>query len=342
LKYRFNAGWPSLGYQYYDYYLRPNGAFYGAQKACEPIHVQYSYDDRSIYVINSYYKSSGDLRVSAQIRNFDMAVKYSNKTSTEVGPDASQYVFTIPDLEGLTDTYFLSLRLENTLGELLSSNFYWLSVADDKSADFRNLGGLPTVDVRVSGNFTNRGEDSVVNLKLENPSSSLAFFVHVSLIKGLHGSEVLPVYWSTNYVSLLPGERTEIRGNVDHELLGGQSPHVMISGWNVGPKELVLDGSDREVTPKIDYLDFKAPAKVGVGRRFEVSVTVKNAAEAGACLVKGRHHLYIDGKPSDFRRTALAPGESKRLMWPYTRIFEPGEHQVTIGQHPPATVIVEP
>jgi hypothetical protein len=196
--------------------------------------------------------------------------------------------------------------------------------------------------VEASGGFTDLGENSVVDLKLENPSSSLAFFVHVSLIRGLHGSEVLPVYWSTNYISLLPGESTEITGIFDGKMLGGQSPHVMISGWNLVPKELILDGSDREVTPKIDYVDFKAPRKVGVGRRFEVSVTVRNAAAEGDCLVKGRHHLYIDGKPTDFRRTALAPGESKRLMWPYTRIFEPGEHQVTIGQHPPATVVVEP
>ena len=36
----------------YDYYLRPGGSYFGSKKAGEPLHVQYSYDDRSVVVVN--------------------------------------------------------------------------------------------------------------------------------------------------------------------------------------------------------------------------------------------------------------------------------------------------
>jgi len=38
LIYRLNAGWPSLCYFLYDYYLRPNGAYAGVQQGFEPLH----------------------------------------------------------------------------------------------------------------------------------------------------------------------------------------------------------------------------------------------------------------------------------------------------------------
>ncbi|MGC8792766.1 MAG: hypothetical protein ACP5U2_05185, partial [Bryobacteraceae bacterium] len=43
---KFDAAWPaSPTWQFVDWYLMAGGAYYGAKKACEPLHVQYSYDD---------------------------------------------------------------------------------------------------------------------------------------------------------------------------------------------------------------------------------------------------------------------------------------------------------
>ncbi|HIH98370.1 MAG TPA: hypothetical protein HA346_05125, partial [Thermoplasmata archaeon] len=58
----FNSAWPSLYWQLYDYYLMPNGAFYGTKEACNPLHVQYSYDDDSVWVVNSYYHGFKNLK----------------------------------------------------------------------------------------------------------------------------------------------------------------------------------------------------------------------------------------------------------------------------------------
>ena len=42
VQWMYNSAWPKFWWQLYDYYLMPNAAFYGAKKACEPLHIQYN------------------------------------------------------------------------------------------------------------------------------------------------------------------------------------------------------------------------------------------------------------------------------------------------------------
>lgn len=48
----FNSAWPKLWWQLFDYYLMPTGAFYGARKACQPLHLIYDYETREVIVSN--------------------------------------------------------------------------------------------------------------------------------------------------------------------------------------------------------------------------------------------------------------------------------------------------
>jgi len=57
IQWMLNNAWPSLIWHLYDYYLVPAGGYFGTKKAMEPIHVQYSYDDNSVAVVNSTYEA---------------------------------------------------------------------------------------------------------------------------------------------------------------------------------------------------------------------------------------------------------------------------------------------
>jgi len=256
ITWQFNSAWPSLIWQHYDYSLRPGGAYFGAKKACEPLHVQYSYDDSSIYVINSYYESFTNLNVSAKVYNFNMTEKYSNTATIGVGPDSSNYVFTIPPLEGLTTTYFLDLKLEDSSGNLISSNFYWLSTKQDvlnfrrtnwyrtpqsAYADFTDLKNLPPVELILSYGIKNQGEEVIAHVTIENPTDDLAFFIHLKVTKGLNGEEVLPILWDANYFSLLPGENKEVRATFAAKDLNGAIPVVKVEGWNISHVKVIGD-----------------------------------------------------------------------------------------------------
>ncbi|MGC1108129.1 MAG: sugar-binding domain-containing protein, partial [Candidatus Acidiferrales bacterium] len=52
IQWMLNNAWPSLFWHLYDYYLQPAGGYFGAKKANEMLHVQYSYDDRTVVVVN--------------------------------------------------------------------------------------------------------------------------------------------------------------------------------------------------------------------------------------------------------------------------------------------------
>ncbi len=57
IQWMLNNAWPSMIWHLYDYYLDADAGYFAAKNACEPLHIQYSYDDRSIVVVNSTYQS---------------------------------------------------------------------------------------------------------------------------------------------------------------------------------------------------------------------------------------------------------------------------------------------
>jgi exo-1,4-beta-D-glucosaminidase len=251
IQWMLNNAWPSMIWHLYDYYLRPGGGYFGTKKACELLHIQYSYDDRSVIVVNGHYREFKDLRATAKVYNLDMTEKVSNQVTLTAASDSSQRAFVIPEIEGLSSTYFVKLSLEDSVGRLLSSNFYWLSMRAetldwDRStwyftpaktyADFTGLQSLAKVDLSVSALGSRQASESVTHVTLENPSRTLAFFVRLKLTKGRGGEEVLPILWEDNYFSLLPGERKTITARYELKHLQGANPFVEVSGWNIAPK----------------------------------------------------------------------------------------------------------
>ncbi len=270
IQWMLNNAWPGMIWHLYDWYLRPGGSYFGIKRACEPLHIQYSYDDRSIVVVNSLYKSFPGLKVSAQVFNLDMSQKFSKESSLDVPPDSSTRVFTLPELDGLSPTYFVNLRLESA-GDILSSNFYWLSTRAesldwDRSdldesgqyqistwtptktfADYTALNTLPQVDLAVTAKSVRGAADSSTTVSLHNLSRTLAFGIRLKVVRAssdrvsryvLRDDEVLPVLWQDNYFSLLPGESRQITATYKSQGLGRSSPLVEVEGWNVKPTSI--------------------------------------------------------------------------------------------------------
>src|SRR4051794_8511330 len=96
-----NNAWPSLIWHLYDYSLRPGGGYFGTKIACEPIHVQYSYDDKSIVVVNDTPADVKGLKVTATLLDLGLAEKFTREAPVDVGPDAVSRVFEIPAIRGI-------------------------------------------------------------------------------------------------------------------------------------------------------------------------------------------------------------------------------------------------
>ena len=213
----------------------------------QPLHPVYGYDDRAVYLVNSRYADVTGARVSIKVLNLDMVQKFSNDSTVDVPADGVAKVMALPDIGGLSPTYFLVLRVSDASGKVLGSNFYWLSSKPDtldwaKSnwyvtptatyADFNSLSQLAKVKLRVSDHSERNGDREITHVILQNPTSQLAFFVRLKVNKGNTGQEILPVLWQDNYVSLLPGEKREITAEYRASELGAEKPLVEVKGWN--------------------------------------------------------------------------------------------------------------
>jgi exo-1,4-beta-D-glucosaminidase len=251
IQWMLNNAWPAIIWHLYDYYLRPAGGYFGTKKACEPVHIQYSYDDRSVVVVSSYSGDLKGLKAGAKVYNLDMTEKSSQEAAVDATADCTKRVLTIPDIAGLSSTYFVKLTLTDSAGKLLSSNFYWLSTKQetldwDKTtwyytptkefADFTALKTLPAVDLKVRARTERRGAEEVARVSVENPSKSLAFFVRLKVNGSRDGEEILPVIWQDNYFSLLPGEKRELTATYDTRQLLGAAASVEVQGWNIAAK----------------------------------------------------------------------------------------------------------
>src|SRR5262249_34216969 len=205
------------------------------------------YDDHAIYLVNSRYVDLTGVRVSIKVLNLDMKEQFSNDSTVDVPSDGVTKVLSLPEMGGLSSTYFLALRVSDATGKLLGSNFYWLSTQPDtldwaKStwyvtptaayADFTALSQLPKVKLKISDHSERHGDREITRVILENPASQLAFFVRLKVNRGSTGQEILPVLWQDNYVSLLPGEEREITAEYRVGELGAEKPVVEVKGWN--------------------------------------------------------------------------------------------------------------
>jgi exo-1,4-beta-D-glucosaminidase len=245
IQWMLNNGWPSLIWHLYDYYLVPAGGYFGTKKAMEPVHVQYSYDDNSVAVVNSTYEALKGTKVSAKIYNIDATEKGSRDVTVDLQADSSTKVFDLPKVDGLSKTYFLRLQLRAPDGELRSDNFYWLSTKADTlnwakqqdtvytpQAEFGDLSGLntlPPVRLRTEWVIGN----GAVHVTVTNPTNAVAFMVHLRVTRGRGGEDLTPIFWDDNYITLLPGEKRTVSAKFEQPAPDAAKPMLVLDGWNV-------------------------------------------------------------------------------------------------------------
>jgi exo-1,4-beta-D-glucosaminidase len=248
IQWMLNNAWPSTIWHLYDYYLRPGGGYFGSKAAMQPLDPLYGYDDNSVWLVSSQYRDMNNLKVTAKIYNLDMSEKFSKDQTVNATADSTTKLFALPQIEGLSATYFLRLTVQDSTGKTVGSNFYWLSSSREtldweKSnwyttptanyADFTAIKTLPKVKLNVTSSSERKGDQELTHVTLRNPNKSLAFFVRLKVNKGKGGEEILPVLWEDNYISLMPSETREITATYHASDLGTAKPDVEVSGWNV-------------------------------------------------------------------------------------------------------------
>ena len=253
IQWMLNNAWPSLIWHLYDYYLVPAGGYFGTKKAQEIVHVQYDWDTNSVSVVNGTYGDLSGLKAIARLFNIDGKEVGSREATINVPADSSVKALDLPAPPNLSTTYFLKLQLTDSLGRRdLSNNFYWLSTKLDTMdwkhkkdtvytpqkdfADLTGLNSLPQVKLETQARFPDEvGTTGSIHVTVKNPSSSVAFMVHLRVTKGPNGDDLVPIFWDDNYFSLLPGGEKSVSVSFARADLGGTEPALTIDGYNIAP-----------------------------------------------------------------------------------------------------------
>jgi exo-1,4-beta-D-glucosaminidase len=247
IQWMYNSAWPKLWWQLFDYFLLPNGAFFGARKACEPLHILYDMGTREVVVTNNAPAGSGPVKASIQILTLDGTARFSKEIPVELGRDEKKALVVPPLPEGVSGAYFLDLRLRDAKGGLITDNLYVLSTKPDTLddakalwyvtpikdfADLTALAALSPAPVRSEERWTWASGRMELEATLKNESDKPAFLVELMVVGNKTGDAFAPVFWDDNYISLLPGETRVVRAAFDPESLAGEDPVLKIGGWN--------------------------------------------------------------------------------------------------------------
>jgi exo-1,4-beta-D-glucosaminidase len=253
IQWMLNNAWPSNIWHLYDYYLDAGGGYYGTKKACELLHVQYSYDDHSVYVVNSIYDAAPGLTAVAHVYDLGLKELFTKSIVLDAGPDSSIKAFDIPQevFQNPSTVYFVQLELKNAKGAVESKNFYWvpakLTEFDWAKTDYTQTPARSSEDMTALRNLpfahitaTARSAGTLVHLHVSNPSKALAFQIAAEL-DDAEGAKLPRVMWSDNYIELMPGEERDLTAllpsdTLSHANLKGKPEwKVKVDGWNVKP-----------------------------------------------------------------------------------------------------------
>jgi len=177
--------------------------------------------------------------------NIDATLKYNHSAQvTPLDADSARQILVLPTVNSLTSTYFLQLLLSNG-GTLVSNNFYWLSTTADvpnfskstwyntpcsQYADFTLLQKLPQVTVAYSFTTQQVGSNTVLTATVSNPTTNIAFFIHLQVVDKSTGANILPVFWDDNYITLVPKEMRAVNVTFSSSLI----PSLRVDWWNDG------------------------------------------------------------------------------------------------------------
>jgi hypothetical protein len=250
--------WTAMRGQMYDYYLDPNACLYGLHCGRQPLHIMYNPVTGMTMIANNTFRTHRDLMMQVIVTDMSGKTRLLSQQFFEIGPSTAKNYLPIGhgiDRLRSHEGLFLTLRLLNTDKQIVSDNLYWLP---DSTGAYSGLQHLATAPLEVSAtrsagkpaesasqpagstSGTTNAEPGPaharITVTLRNPAGSpLAFFNRISLVDPATKQRLLPVFYSDNYVSVLPGENKTITLEYTPKP-GAATPQVAVSGWNVPEK----------------------------------------------------------------------------------------------------------
>ncbi len=234
--------WPSMLWGILSSDYDTQASYYGTKKACEPLHVQLDLATNDVQVINTSRDALRRAKVDANVYSLEARQLMHSQVTIDAAPDdvtQGMHLDLAPLLGNTTVLVHLSLYGQD--GALISQNLYWRAASD---AGYRALDSLASTKVtltvhqaqmdassspaesgqRLEIHLKNIGRVAALNTKLTARYAS----------DDMNNAEVLPAFYSDNYISMLPGEERTVTVDLPRAK-SAQALQIRVRGWNVIP-----------------------------------------------------------------------------------------------------------
>ena len=227
LNWKTQNPWTALRGQMYDCYLDVNACLYGMAKGGEPLHAQFNPVEKTVEIINLGFAGK-QVRVVADIYTIDSRKAHSQTKEAIAQANTKTTLFPVDVPQTIDGVFFLVLSLKDLDERLISENFYWLTT---KEKDFTGLNQLAEtkVDMTVVPGKNDAGYEYKVLL---NNGDKIAFFNRLKVRDKTTGKRILPVHYSDNYISFVPGGKREVTISFNTDIRQ-ENIEVVMEGWNV-------------------------------------------------------------------------------------------------------------
>lgn len=199
-----HPAWPSMVWQTYSWDYETPGAYFGAKKACEPIHIQYNMLKEEVEVINTSLVSGTNFVAEAYIFDLNGKKLFEEKKKTNTTSNTRNAVMPLQSKVNLPECYFIRLNLKDNKGKIVSQNFYWMSSKTPR--DFTPLNNLPVTV--LNGSSKAKLENGAIkgSVRVQNKSDKTALGIKLNLRNADTGKAILPTYFDEGYFTLFSGE----------------------------------------------------------------------------------------------------------------------------------------
>jgi exo-1,4-beta-D-glucosaminidase len=249
-----NNHWPSFFGNIFDYYLRPGGAYYGAKKGLRPLSAVFDsyatgdHTQASVSVVNQTPSDATDLRVRVRVYDLQGRVRDDETSPALTVPSGGATpAVTLPREARDSPVFFVRCELLGGSGDVISENVYWQSQRNDDVgdpngdfafqanqstwADMTALNYMARVPLDVTATRTTNGAgQNIVDIRLRNETTQVAFFERAEVTTTRDGDEILPIEYSDNYVTVFPGETVDLEAVVPSPL--ATANWVRVTGYN--------------------------------------------------------------------------------------------------------------
>ncbi|MEJ1965095.1 MAG: LamG-like jellyroll fold domain-containing protein [Gammaproteobacteria bacterium] len=226
-----HPAWPSNHWQIYSSDYDTHAAYYGAKKACEPVHAQLDLPDFRLAVVNTTREKLTGLSLRTRIiaLNGHLLEQRTDRLDAAANIVTALAPLALArhlDKDGLV---LVALSLTDAHGKVVSENVYWQ--AKDE-ASHQRLNALKAQPVSISAKASSSPDERVVRVTLVNRGTEPALNTKLTLVDA-RGQRILPAYYSDNYLALLPGEPRTVEVRFPASFSGESS--IQLRGWNVRP-----------------------------------------------------------------------------------------------------------